>query len=74
MKYKRKQAKYFYMFISPWLLGFFLLTFIPLLYSLYLSLTQYNGSSAPQFIGLQNYTDILFHDCLLYTSPSPRDS
>ncbi len=68
MKYKRKQAKYFYMFISPWLVGFFLLTFIPLIYSLYLSLTQYNGSSAPQFIGLQNYTDILFHDDLFKKS------
>ncbi len=52
------------MFISPWLVGFFLLTLIPLVYSLYLSLTQYNGSSAPKFIGLRNYVDIIFHDDL----------
>jgi ABC-type sugar transport system permease subunit len=65
---KGKQAKYFYMFISPWLLGFFLLTFLPLIYSMYLSLTQYNGISAPQFIGLQNYTDILLHDDLFRVS------
>lgn len=56
------------MFISPWLAGFFLLTFIPLIYSLYLSLTQYSGSAAPNFIGLQNYTDILFHDDLFIKS------
>ncbi|WP_343247696.1 sugar ABC transporter permease [Diplocloster hominis] len=64
MKSRRKEAKYFYMFISPWLVGFFLLTLIPLVYSLYLSLTQYNGSSAPKFIGLRNYVDIIFHDDL----------
>lgn len=68
MKSRRKEAKYFYMFISPWLAGFFLLTFIPLIYSLYLSLTQYSGSAAPNFIGLQNYTDILFHDDLFIKS------
>lgn len=65
---RRKQTRYFYMFISPWLLGFFLLTLIPLVYSLYLSLTQYNGISAPKFIGLQNYTDILLHDDLFRRS------
>ncbi len=69
MGYTRgRQAKYFYMFISPWLLGFFLLICIPLIYSIYLSLTQYNGISAPQFIGLQNYKDILFHDDLFRKS------
>ena len=68
MKSKRKEARYFYMFISPWLVGFFLLTFIPLIYSLYLSLTQYSGSAASKFIGLRNYTDILFHDDLFIKS------
>ena len=68
MKSKKNQAKYFYMFISPWLVGFFLLTFIPLVYSIYLSLTKYKGASAPQFIGLQNYTDILFYDDLFWKS------
>ncbi len=64
MRERKKQTRYFYMFISPWLAGFFLLTLVPLAYSIYLSLTQYNGLSAPEFIGLQNYMDILFHDDL----------
>lgn len=68
MKQSKKQTKYFYMFISPWLVGFFLLTFIPLAYSIYLSFTQYNGLSAPSFIGIRNYTDILFHDDLFRKS------
>ena len=68
MKQRKKQTKYFYMFISPWLVGFFLLTFIPLAYSIYLSFTQYNGLSAPSFIGIRNYTDILFYDDLFRKS------
>lgn len=65
---KKRSAKYFYMFISPWLLGFFLLTCVPLLYSIYLSLTEYSGLSAPTFVGLQNYSDIIFHDDLFVKS------
>lgn len=68
MKNRKRQAKYFYLFISPWLAGFFLLTFLPLIYSIYLSLTQYNGITAPQFIGLQNYADILLSDALFQKS------
>lgn len=65
---KKRSAKYFYMFISPWLLGFFLLTCVPLVYSIYLSLTEYSGLSAPTFVGLQNYKDILFDDDLFWKS------
>lgn len=68
MKQSKKQIKYFYMFISPWLIGFFLLTFVPLAYSIYLSFTKYNGLSAPEIIGIRNYTDILFHDDLFRKS------
>lgn len=68
MKQSKKQIKYFYMFISPWLVGFFLLTFVPLAYSIYLSFTKYNGLSAPEIIGIRNYTDILFHDDLFRKS------
>lgn len=56
------------MFISPWLLGFFLLTCVPLVYSIYLSLTEYSGLSAPTFVGLQNYKDIIFDDDLFWKS------
>ena len=44
-----------YAFLTPWLLGFFGLTLFPILYSLYLSFTQYNIISAPIWIGLRNY-------------------
>jgi multiple sugar transport system permease protein len=44
-----------YLFLAPWLLGFFVLTFYPMIYSLYLSFTQYNVLQAPKWIGLRNF-------------------
>ncbi|MBO0794607.1 MAG: sugar ABC transporter permease [Ktedonobacteraceae bacterium] len=48
-----------YMFLLPWFVGLFLLTLGPMLDSLYLSLTNYDLLSAPQWIGLKNYIDML---------------
>jgi len=44
-----------YVFLVPWLLGLFIWTFYPLVYSLYLSFTQYNIIQSPKWIGLRNY-------------------
>src|SRR5262245_46064660 len=48
----------FYLFISPWLLGFILLGVIPLVVGLLTSLTNYDGLSVAtvKFVGLRNYT------------------
>ena len=46
------------LFISPWLIGFCVLTLYPILASAYYSLTNYDIVSAPQFIGLNNYVDL----------------
>jgi multiple sugar transport system permease protein len=43
-----------YVFLVPWLLGFFMLTLYPMIYSLYLSFTQYNILQPPKWIGLRN--------------------
>lgn len=51
----RKERRYFYLFISPWLIGFFLLTIGPMLYSFYGALCDWDGMSMPRFIGLDNY-------------------
>lgn len=42
-------------FISPWIIGFLIFTAWPILYSAYLSLTDYDVLSDPSFIGLENY-------------------
>jgi pectin-derived oligosaccharide transport system permease protein len=44
-----------YAFLLPWLLGFFVLTLYPMIYSLYLSFTQYNILQPPEWIGLRNF-------------------
>jgi len=50
------------MFLAPWLIGFFGLTLIPMVASLYLSFTNYDIFSSPRWIGLQNYQTMLFND------------
>lgn len=52
---RRRENAAGYLFLSPWLIGFFVLTAGPMLYSLYLAFTNYNIFSPPQWIGLGNF-------------------
>ena len=61
-KRRRKNNLEGYMFILPWLLGFLLLTAWPMIYSLYLSFTNYNLFTAPKWIGINNYVKMLTRD------------
>ena len=45
-------------FLSPWLIGFFVFTLIPVMLSFYYSLCEYSLLQKPLFIGLQNYHDL----------------
>lgn len=64
---RHKHNRAGYGFLTPWLLGFFGFTLIPMLYSLYLSLTNYDLLTAPTWAGLRNYVQ-LFHDSRFWTS------
>jgi len=55
---KRADIRAGYAFLSPWLLGFGLLTAGPMLMSLYLAFTDYNLFQAPEFIGIDNFTTL----------------
>jgi multiple sugar transport system permease protein len=44
-----------YLMLTPWLIGFFGLTAIPMIASLYLSMTDYSLLSPPEWVGLENY-------------------
>jgi multiple sugar transport system permease protein len=55
-------------FLTPWLLGFFLLTLTPLVASLYLSFTDYALLSPPRWIGLDNYVEMFTGDPRYITS------
>ncbi|GMA64369.1 sugar ABC transporter permease [Alicyclobacillus fastidiosus] len=56
-----------YGFMTPWLLGMLLLTAGSMLFTLYLTFTNYDLLSRPQFIGLSNFTQI-FKDPNFWTS------
>ncbi len=49
-----------YMFLAPWLLGFFVLTVYPMVYSLWLGFTNYDFTKpdATQWIELGNYVSM----------------
>lgn len=44
-----------YLFISPWLIGFFAFAVIPIVMSLYFSLTNYDILGSPVFTGIENF-------------------
>ncbi|MCP4404970.1 MAG: sugar ABC transporter permease [bacterium] len=65
----RKRKKHFrhdtlagYVFLSPWLLGFFLFVFLPIAASFILAFTKYNILKPPQWIGFANFEKMFFRD------------
>ncbi|TDG00465.1 carbohydrate ABC transporter permease [Paenibacillus piri] len=60
-----------YIAISPWLLGFLVLTLYPMVQSLYYSFTDFSLLEAPNWIGLRNYekisTDATFYQSVKVT-------
>ncbi|MFY1067206.1 carbohydrate ABC transporter permease [Enterococcus sp. AD013-P3] len=56
-----KNEKMGYVYILPWIIGFFLLTIWPFVSSLYYSFTDYNMIAEPSIVGIQNYLK-LFSD------------
>ena len=63
----RQEALWFYIFVSPWLIGFGLWVAGPMLASFYLSFTSYQITEPPNFVGLGNY-ERLFNDPLFWQS------
>lgn len=60
--WSRYSSKTFYLFISPWLIGFLLLTAAPLIFAFLVSLTNFDGSSPRwHWVKFANYTELL-HD------------
>lgn len=51
-----------YVFLTPWMLGLVFITLGPLLASLYLSFTDYDLLSSPNWIGFENYRRMFTED------------
>ena len=56
---RRREELRFLLWISPWLIGFVILTLLPLLGSLYISFTQWKIVSDPVWVGLENYIGLI---------------
>ena len=58
----RREAIFGYLFIAPWLVGFFIWTLGPMVTSFVLSFADYAIISPPIFVGLRNFQEILTDD------------
>lgn len=56
---RRRETLTFYLVIAPWLIGFVLFTVGPVLYSFYISFTDWNMLRDPTWVGLRNYQTLL---------------
>jgi multiple sugar transport system permease protein len=55
------------LFISPWLIGFCVFLLYPIYYTIKISFTRYTGFGSPEWIGLDNYRQMI-HDDRFWTA------
>lgn len=60
--YKRRDNIAGYAMLAPWLFGFVLMWFLPMLISIYYSFTDFNLLNDAQIIGFDNYVRIFTND------------
>jgi multiple sugar transport system permease protein len=58
----RKEQRAAYLFLLPWLIGVAAFWVIPLVASALLSMSEWNIITDPEWLGLQNYKEMLFED------------
>jgi multiple sugar transport system permease protein len=58
----RSEALWAYLFISPWVIGFVVLTLGPMIASLFFSFTQYDVLSPARWVGFKNFQDMFGAD------------
>lgn len=61
-KMQRKEAAWGYLFIAPLVLGLLVFSIFPILFSFYMSFTDWNSLVDPNFLGIKNYVDIVQDD------------
>lgn len=64
---RRRETASFFLFVSPWIIGFLVFTLIPMAMSLYYSFTDWDVLTPAEWVGLDNYTG-LFEDPLFFQS------
>lgn len=58
----KHEARWGYLFVSPWVIGFVALTLGPMIISLFWSLTEYSALAPPRWVGTKNYVDMFTTD------------
>jgi ABC-type sugar transport system permease subunit/ABC-type glycerol-3-phosphate transport system substrate-binding protein len=58
----RHEARWAYIFIAPWAIGFVVFTLGPMLASLFFSFTQYDVLNEARWVGAKNYVDAFTTD------------
>lgn len=66
--YFRREFRAGYVFAAPWFLGFIIFGGGPIVFSLFMSLCQYDVFSPPKWVGLENYVEMLTQDTRFYKS------
>jgi multiple sugar transport system permease protein len=64
---RQREEWTFYLFILPWLIGLVLFTGGPVIYSFVMSLTNWTGIKTRDFVGFDNYIQLLTADPLFWT-------
>lgn len=60
--YTKKQILTGYAFLAPFLIMFIVFTVLPIVVSIFLGFTYFNGFSFPDFVGLSNYIKLFLKD------------
>ena len=63
----QRETREFYLFVSPWIIGFLVFMLGPIVASLYLGFTDYDAFSSPKWVGIDNFAR-LFQDPLFWKS------
>jgi multiple sugar transport system permease protein len=59
-----------YLFVSPWIISLLVFTAYPTLASFYFALTRYSIVQPPEWVGLENFRQMLFADPLFWQAVS----
>jgi multiple sugar transport system permease protein len=61
-RFSGRETRAALLFISPWIIGFLIFTAYPVIYTGYLSFTDYDVINDPSFVGFENFKELLEDD------------
>ncbi len=67
-KLAKKEEREFFLFTSPWFIGFVLLTVGPMIASFLISFTEWDIITSPKWVGFKNFTRLFTADPLFWKS------